>query len=181
RPDSLLSITASALRNPNTYTPGYHPSTTRSHATSTASNSAAFLRPLHLFPPHIILEVGCGPGSITRSLCAHIPHGSITGIYIGNSVFAQAKSLASSSSSEVNDDDDDDDDDDSPSPRPRNLFLEISGRPKGHLLHQRQIQHRLLPPKCARARARPPCAAPRENMETHVQASEAGIVAFSGG
>ncbi|KAK3062251.1 hypothetical protein LTS18_004515, partial [Coniosporium uncinatum] len=32
-----------------------------------------------------------GPGTISRSLYAHIPHSSITGIYIGNPVFAQVQ------------------------------------------------------------------------------------------
>jgi hypothetical protein len=49
---------------PETYTHGHHPSVLRSHTWRTIANSAAYLEP-HLSEGQRILDVGCGPGTIT--------------------------------------------------------------------------------------------------------------------
>ncbi len=51
----------------NVYTHGHHESVLRSHRWRTAENSAAYLLPL-LEPGSRLLDVGCGPGTITMDL-----------------------------------------------------------------------------------------------------------------
>src|ERR1022692_4484109 len=53
------------------YTHGHHESVLRSHRWRTAQNSAAYLLP-SLRPGQDILDVGCGPGTITVDLARHI-------------------------------------------------------------------------------------------------------------
>ncbi|GAP93193.1 putative ubie coq5 [Rosellinia necatrix] len=75
------------------YTHGHHASVVNSHARRTAENSAAFLLP-HIKPHHRILDVGCGPGSITMDLAALVPQGSVIGIDTSAEVLEQARALA---------------------------------------------------------------------------------------
>nr|WP_042195237.1 class I SAM-dependent methyltransferase [Kibdelosporangium sp. MJ126-NF4]CEL21833.1 Methyltransferase [Kibdelosporangium sp. MJ126-NF4]CTQ92612.1 Methyltransferase (EC 2.1.1.-) [Kibdelosporangium sp. MJ126-NF4] len=51
----------------STYTHGHHEAVLRSHRTRTAANSAAYLLP-HLTAEMSLLDVGCGPGTITADL-----------------------------------------------------------------------------------------------------------------
>ncbi|HEY3504913.1 MAG TPA: methyltransferase domain-containing protein [Actinocatenispora sp.] len=53
------------------YTHGHHESVLRSHRWRTAENSAAYLLP-HLDPGQALLDVGCGPGTITADLAARV-------------------------------------------------------------------------------------------------------------
>jgi SAM-dependent methyltransferase len=53
------------------YTHGHIGPVVANHATRTAANSAAFLLP-HLEPSMRLLDVGCGPGSITIDLASHV-------------------------------------------------------------------------------------------------------------
>ncbi|MCJ1336696.1 hypothetical protein MMC09_001974 [Bachmanniomyces sp. S44760] len=75
------------------YTQGYHDSVTRSHTARTAEKDAAFLLP-HLKPHMKILDVGCGPGSITTGFCKYVPQGSVIGVDLSPEVINQARSLA---------------------------------------------------------------------------------------
>jgi ubiquinone/menaquinone biosynthesis C-methylase UbiE len=59
------------------YTHGHHESVLRSHRWRTAENSAAYLLP-HLGPGMTVLDVGCGPGTITADLAALISPGRLT-------------------------------------------------------------------------------------------------------
>ena len=68
-------------------------SSTRSHRWRTAANSAAYLL-TSVQPGMHILDVGCGPGSITADLATMVPQGSVTGIEIGLDILVQAQSLA---------------------------------------------------------------------------------------
>ena len=61
------------------YSHGHHESVLRSHKWRTAENSAAFLLP-HLSEGMSLLDVGCGPGTITADLARRIPGGSVIGI-----------------------------------------------------------------------------------------------------
>ncbi len=61
----------------NVYTHGYHDSVLRSHRWRTAENSAAYLLP-HLRPGMSLLDVGCGPGTITVDLATRIAPGRVT-------------------------------------------------------------------------------------------------------
>lgn len=65
----------------------------RSHQWRTARNSAAFVID-SIQPDMHILDVGCGPGSITVDFAEMVPRGHVTGIEIGSDILAQAQSLA---------------------------------------------------------------------------------------
>jgi len=64
---------------PETYTHGHHESVLRSHRWRTAENSAAYLLP-HLRPGLDLLDVGCGPGTITLDLARLVAPGRVLGI-----------------------------------------------------------------------------------------------------
>ncbi|MVO87250.1 methyltransferase domain-containing protein [Streptomyces sp. p1417] len=75
------------------YTHGHHESVLRSHTWRTAANSAAYL--LDALEPHWrILDVGCGPGTITADLAALVPRGHVTGIDRAPGVLEQARATA---------------------------------------------------------------------------------------
>lgn len=62
------------------YTLGHHESVLRSHTWRTVANSAAYLRP-HLEPGQRILDVGCGPATITHEFAVIVgPDGYVHGI-----------------------------------------------------------------------------------------------------
>lgn len=63
----------------NNYSHGHHESVLRSHRWRTAENSAAYLLP-HLQPGQTLLDVGCGPGTITLDLAARVAPGLVRGI-----------------------------------------------------------------------------------------------------
>ncbi|KAK8050125.1 Methyltransferase type 11 [Apiospora phragmitis] len=73
-----------------TYSHGHHQSVVSSHARRTVHDSAAFLAP-HIQPTHHILDVGCGPGSITADLAALVPEGRVVGVDAVASVLDQAR------------------------------------------------------------------------------------------
>jgi SAM-dependent methyltransferase len=75
------------------YTHGHHESVLRSHRWRTAQNSAAYLLP-HLKPHMRILDVGCGPGTITADLAERVPQGHVTGIDTAPDIVEQARELA---------------------------------------------------------------------------------------
>src|SRR2546430_6905197 len=63
------------------YTHGHHESVLRSHRWRTAGNSAAYLLP-HLRPGLSLLDVGCGPGTITVDLAARVAPGRVTAMEV---------------------------------------------------------------------------------------------------
>ena len=75
------------------YTQGHSESVVASHASRTVHNSAAFLLP-HIKPHFTIVDLGCGPGTITRGFCQFVPQGSVIGIDASEAVIAQAETLA---------------------------------------------------------------------------------------
>jgi ubiquinone/menaquinone biosynthesis C-methylase UbiE len=80
---------------PTVYTHGHHASVLRSHTWRTAANSAQFLLP-HLLPTHTVLDVGCGPGTITCDLGGIVSAGSVIGIDSSEKVLEQARTTATS-------------------------------------------------------------------------------------
>src|SRR4051812_44531505 len=75
------------------YTHGHHESVLRSHRWRTAENSAAYLLP-HLRPGMSILDVGCGPGTITADLAARVARPPAPGRVTALEHSAAALSLA---------------------------------------------------------------------------------------
>ncbi|MFF8281776.1 methyltransferase domain-containing protein [Streptomyces albus] len=75
------------------YTHGHHESVLRSHRWRTAANSAAYLLG-ELRAGHRVLDVGCGPGTITADLAALVPEGSVTGLDAAPGVLEQARATA---------------------------------------------------------------------------------------
>jgi ubiquinone/menaquinone biosynthesis C-methylase UbiE len=63
----------------DTYIHGHHDSVLRSHRWRTVDNSAAYLIP-HLRPGQRVLDVGCGPGTITLDLARRVAPGNVVGI-----------------------------------------------------------------------------------------------------
>jgi ubiquinone/menaquinone biosynthesis C-methylase UbiE len=72
------------------YTHGHHESVLRSHKWRTAENSAAFLLP-HLRDGMSLLDVGCGPGTITADLAGRIPAGTVVGVDLPSDVIGAAQ------------------------------------------------------------------------------------------
>lgn len=61
------------------YMHGHHESVLRSHQRRTAEDSAAYLLP-HLKPGSSVLDIGCGPGTITADLAARVAPGPVTAV-----------------------------------------------------------------------------------------------------
>ena len=75
------------------YLHGHHDSVLRSHRWRTAENSAAYLLPWLTAAAHV-LDVGCGPGTITVDLAARVPGGQVTGIDAAAEALAGARAEA---------------------------------------------------------------------------------------
>jgi SAM-dependent methyltransferase len=76
-----------------TYTHGHHESVLRSHTWRTAENSAAYLLP-HLRAGQSLLDVGCGPGTITADLALLVAPGEVVGLDAVEDVVARAAAHA---------------------------------------------------------------------------------------
>lgn len=72
------------------YTHGHHASVVGAHATRTIANSAAYLTP-HLVEGASLLDVGCGPGSITAEFAARLSVADVLGVDLSESVIATAR------------------------------------------------------------------------------------------
>lgn len=78
---------------PIQYTHGHADSVLRSHRWRTAENSCGYLVP-HLQPGMTLLDVGCGPGTITADLAALVAPGPVVGIDTSAAVIDEAASNA---------------------------------------------------------------------------------------
>lgn len=75
------------------YTHGHHESVLRAHSQRTAANSAGYLLD-SLGPSMHILDVGCGPGTITVDLAVLVPEGQVIGVENVPEVLESANTLA---------------------------------------------------------------------------------------
>lgn len=73
-----------------TYTHGHHESVLRSHRWRTVENSAGYLLP-YLRPGIALLDVGCGPGTITVDLARRVAPGQVTAVDIAEEVVRLAR------------------------------------------------------------------------------------------
>jgi ubiquinone/menaquinone biosynthesis C-methylase UbiE len=72
-----------------TYLHGHAPAVVQQHGLRTAEEAAAFLIP-ELTPDMRLLDVGCGPGSITLGFAERLPLGEVVGIDLSQETLAQA-------------------------------------------------------------------------------------------
>jgi SAM-dependent methyltransferase len=78
----------------DTYIHGHSDSVLRSHRWRTADNSAAYLLP-HLADGMRLLDVGCGPGTLTVDLAGRVgPAGTVVGVDVSASVVQEATAHA---------------------------------------------------------------------------------------
>ena len=75
------------------YTYGHTPAVVGVHAARSAQSEAAFFLP-HLRPGMRLLDVGCGPGSITLGLAAAVDPGEVIGVDMAETVLEQARATA---------------------------------------------------------------------------------------
>jgi len=76
------------------YTHGHHESVLRSHRWRTAENSAGYLLG-HLEAGQRLLDVGCGPGTLTVDLARRVgPGGEVIGVDLSEAVVAEAAAHA---------------------------------------------------------------------------------------
>lgn len=78
---------------PDTYTHGHQDAVLRSHRWRTAENSASYLL-AHLRQGMRLLDVGCGPGTLTTDLARRVAPGEVIGIDVAAGVLAVATAYA---------------------------------------------------------------------------------------
>jgi SAM-dependent methyltransferase len=79
--------------NADSYTHGHQDAVLRSHRWRTAENSAAYLLP-HLRAGMSLLDVGCGPGTLTADLAARVAPGEVLAVDVSAEVVAEAEAHA---------------------------------------------------------------------------------------
>ncbi len=75
------------------YTHGHHESVLASHRWRTIANSAAYLEP-HLVAGRSLLDVGCGPGTITAEFAQRLAPGRVVGLDAAADALASASAHA---------------------------------------------------------------------------------------
>lgn len=76
------------------YAHGHHDSVLKSHEWRTVENSAAYLLD-HLVAGASLLDIGCGPGTITIDFASRLSPASVIGLDASAEVIAKASALAS--------------------------------------------------------------------------------------
>lgn len=83
------------MASPEKYTHGHHESVLAAHRWRTIANSAHYLEP-HLAPGRSLLDVGCGPGTITAEFAERLAPGRVVGVDAAPDALGAAAELASS-------------------------------------------------------------------------------------
>jgi 2-polyprenyl-3-methyl-5-hydroxy-6-metoxy-1,4-benzoquinol methylase len=89
--EPATDVTAEAAQD--VYTHGHQDAVLRSHRWRTAENSAAYLLP-HLSPGMTLLDVGCGPGTLTADLAARVAPGRVLAVDTSSEVVDEARAHA---------------------------------------------------------------------------------------
>ena len=90
---SAAHYAAAATRTQDTYSHGHHRSVVGMHAVRTAEVEAAYLLP-HLRAGQRLLDVGCGPGTITKGFAERVgAEGHVTAIDTVDAVLEQAEAV----------------------------------------------------------------------------------------
>jgi 2-polyprenyl-3-methyl-5-hydroxy-6-metoxy-1,4-benzoquinol methylase len=84
----------------DTYTHGHAEPVLQSHRWRTVENSAAYLLP-SLRPGLGLLDVGCGPGTITVDLASRVAPGRVVGLDVSAAPLAEARAAAAAAGVEV--------------------------------------------------------------------------------
>ncbi|MDO9485587.1 MAG: methyltransferase domain-containing protein [Actinomycetota bacterium] len=92
--------TSGSSRPADIYTHGHHSSVLRSHSARTAQNSAGYLVP-HLHAGDRVLDVGCGPGSITLDFAELVAPGKVIGLEQSQTAVAAAREAAAAAESKA--------------------------------------------------------------------------------
>ncbi len=87
------SESENASRPQATYSYGHSAVVVQVHRQRSAASEAAFFLP-HLRPGMRLLDVGCGPGSITAGLAEVVAPGEVVGVDLSAEVLAEAGRLA---------------------------------------------------------------------------------------
>lgn len=98
---------------------------TRFYDSRTATECAAYLVP-HLQPHYSILDIGCGPGGITRDFARLCPEGKTIGVDITTEIVAQATDRYCRQKTTDQDDNKDGDNGGNELPPPHNLTFTIA-------------------------------------------------------
>lgn len=75
------------------YIHGHDPSVVQQHSRRTAEEAAAFLLP-HLRPGMRVLDVGCGPGTITAGFAGYVAPGLTVGVDVARGILDDARTHA---------------------------------------------------------------------------------------
>lgn len=79
--------------NTDAYVHGHHESVVAQHRRRTAEEAAAFLLP-HLRPGMRLLDVGCGPGTITAGLAERVAPAEVVAIDVEPAILEDARAIA---------------------------------------------------------------------------------------
>ena len=77
----------------DTYTHGHAESVLRSHTWRTIANSARYVEPW-LVPGAVVLDIGCGPGTISTEMATRVTPGRVIAIDVSSDVVAKAAAHA---------------------------------------------------------------------------------------
>jgi ubiquinone/menaquinone biosynthesis C-methylase UbiE len=88
------------MSEPNAYTLGHHDSVLAVHRWRTIANSAAYLEP-ELIAGRTLLDVGCGPGTVTVEFGERLGDENVVGVDMADAALAAARAFADTAGSAV--------------------------------------------------------------------------------